>query len=306
MGSVASATVYSVALSVAACLRAGTDVLVAWIVHAEGLPDLDPTDAVALTPGGGRMGSLASGALDSHLGSIAKSATGALVSVRLSDVDALIAGLPAGGHATLAVVPADRLPDRLWGLLLERRPLALVAARDGSRLTSISVHTADGLGDADDPVRGLLAAGRAVHQLTDERLVPVPRLAISGGGPNAQALEDAARLLGWQVSRSAEPDVAIGLMAGLSPIDAAVVMGHDVESSSRVLGAALESGAGYIGSLGSATMQQHRADWLAYQGITDLGRVHGPAGIDIAARTPAEIAISILAEAIAVLNRTAA
>jgi len=81
------------------------------------------------------------------------------------------------------------------------------------------------------------------------------------------------------------------------------VMGHDVEASSTVLAAALESRAGYIGALGSLRMQQNRADWLAYRGITDLSRVHGPAGIDIAARTPAEVAVSILAEAVATLNR---
>jgi xanthine dehydrogenase accessory factor len=132
--------------------------------------------------------------------------------------------------------------------------------------------------------------------------VPVTRLVISGGGPNARALEEAAGLLGWQVDRATDPDTASGLMATLSPLDAAVIMGHDVESSSRVLGAALESAAGYIGALGSLRMQQNRADWLAYRGITDLERVYGPAGIDIRADTPAEIAVSVLAEAIATLH----
>jgi len=45
-------------------------------------------------------------------------------------------------------------------------------------------------------------------------------------------------------------------------------------------------------------MQQNRADWLAYRGITEISRVHGPAGVDIGATSPAEIAISILAQAI--------
>jgi xanthine dehydrogenase accessory factor len=64
------------------------------------------------------------------------------------------------------------------------------------------------------------------------------------------------------------------------------------------LAAALESDAGYIGALGSQKMQQNRADWLAYRGITEISRVHGPAGVDIGATSPAEIAISILAQAI--------
>ena len=61
---------------------------------------------------------------------------------------------------------------------------------------------------------------------------------------------------------------------------------------------ALASEVGYIGALGSRRMQQARADWLAYRGITDLDRIHGPAGLDIGAETPAEIAVAILAEAL--------
>jgi xanthine dehydrogenase accessory factor len=80
-------------------------------------------------------------------------------------------------------------------------------------------------------------------------------------------------------------------------------MGHEVEMSSRNLGAALEGSAGYIGALGSMKMQQDRADWLAYQDVTDLSRVFGPAGVDISASSPVEIAISVLAQAIAELKK---
>jgi xanthine dehydrogenase accessory factor len=93
-----------------------------------------------------------------------------------------------------------------------------------------------------------------------------------------------------------------GLAAGLSSMDCAVIMGHDIESSSKCLSYALESAAGYIGALGSLKMQESREDWLAYRDITDLSRVHGPAGFNIGAKTPQEIAISVLAEAISVLK----
>ncbi len=56
---------------------------------------------------------------------------------------------------------------------------------------------------------------------------------------------------------------------------------------------------GYIGALGSRRTQQARADWLAYRDVTDLDRICGPAGLDIGANTPAEIALSVLAEALA-------
>ena len=64
-----------------------------------------------------------------------------------------------------------------------------------------------------------------------------------------------------------------------------------------------EGAAGYIGALGSMKMQQDRADWLAYQDVTDLSRVFGPAGVDISASSPVEIAISVLAQAIAELKK---
>ena len=131
---------------------------------------------------------------------------------------------------------------------------------------------------------------------------PTDRFVIAGGGPIAEAIGAAAALQGWQVSRAGDVDTATGLMVGLTPGDMVVVMGHDVELSSRMLAAALASEAGYIGALGSQKMQSQRADWLAYQGITDLDRVNGPAGLAIGAESPAEIAVSILAQVIAVRN----
>ena len=80
-------------------------------------------------------------------------------------------------------------------------------------------------------------------------------------------------------------------------------MGHDIEGIGRVLLAAVNSRAGYIGSVGPHSIQAARLDWLAYQGVTDTNRICAPAGIDIGARTPSEVAVSVLAEMIAVRNQ---
>jgi xanthine dehydrogenase accessory factor len=67
------------------------------------------------------------------------------------------------------------------------------------------------------------------------------------------------------------------------------------------LRAALAGGAGYVGALGSRRTQAARAEWLTAAGVRPDAqeRIHGPAGLDIDAHTPAEIAISIVAEILA-------
>ena len=62
---------YEIALTVAACRRADTRVDVAWLVDAEGFGERDPSEAVALTPGGGRVGALLAGGLDDQLADVA-------------------------------------------------------------------------------------------------------------------------------------------------------------------------------------------------------------------------------------------
>lgn len=273
---------YGIALSVAACLRAGTKVDVAWIVASDEFPDRDVTDAVAITPGGGRIGSLLSGAL------VEVPVGNRLVDVTISDVDALVAGLTHGGTASVVTVRADDLPPDLWGRLLRRQPVGLTVRLDARDVTGTELFEPD--------------APRETS-ITDDCITtifwPVPKLVIVGGGAIATALGDAAALLGWSTEITNDVATATGFIAALAPLDKVVVAAHDLDLAGPALAAALDSEAGYIGALGGRKMQQTRADWLAYRGITDLDRIHGPAGLDIGADTPPKIAISILAESIA-------
>ena len=77
---------------------------------------------------------------------------------------------------------------------------------------------------------------------------------------------------------------------------------HDPFVATPALAAALRSGIGYVGALGSRRTQAPRRTHLADVGVreADIARLHGPTGLDLGARTPAETAVSIVAEIIAV------
>ena len=295
---------YAIALSVAACLRARTRVDVAWIVDTHRVDARDRTDAVAITPGGGRIGSLLSGALDGQLVDIANrpSTHGRFVTLTVSDVDALIAGLPSGGDARCILIPASELPPDLWPLLIAREPIYLLTHIENGTITDTQLFTAATIAEAGDDAAQRFARGVSDTAVIGDTVItvlwPVPKLVIVGAGANADALRGAAALLGWQTVIATDANSATGVIAGLSSLDNVVVMAHELEVAGQALVAALSSDVGYIGALGSHRMQETRAEWLAYRGYVDLERVHGPAGLNIGAKTPAEIAVSILAEAL--------
>ena len=93
------------------------------------------------------------------------------------------------------------------------------------------------------------------------------------------------------------PDEALQSLA-LDARTAVVTLTHDPKLDDPALQVALRSPAFYIGCLGSRRTQASRLERLREKGFDEatLGRIHGPVGLDIGARSPAEIAISILGE----------
>lgn len=93
------------------------------------------------------------------------------------------------------------------------------------------------------------------------------------------------------------PDVALARQP-LGPRSAVAALTHDPKVDDPALVAALRSGCFYIGALGSRKTQAARRERLRQHGFDDgdLDRIHGPIGLAIGARSPAEIAVSILAE----------
>jgi xanthine dehydrogenase accessory factor len=153
-------------------------------------------------------------------------------------------------------------------------------------------------------------------------LVPRLRLAIIGAGHISQYLTSIAGMAGFDVTiidprtlyASEErfpgatinlewPDEALEEM-GLDKSSAVVALSHDPKLDEPALAMALKSDAFYVGGLGSRKTQAQRRDRVKEQGFTDadLDRIHGPVGLDIGALSPAEIAVSIVAEMIDVLR----
>ncbi len=91
---------------------------------------------------------------------------------------------------------------------------------------------------------------------------------------------------------------------GLDRYTAMVALTHDPKIDDPALVAALRSDCFYIGALGSRKTHERRVQRLTAAGLTeaDLARIHAPIGLDIGAVSPAEIAVSILAELIAALR----
>jgi xanthine dehydrogenase accessory factor len=157
----------------------------------------------------------------------------------------------------------------------------------------------------------------ATLELFFEPLRPEPRLLVAGSGYVAQALARLAILLGWRVAllddrsefaRSAQllpgVETVIGEIADLlrerapDPMSAVVIVTRGHRSDQDVLRAALATPAGYIGMIGSPGKVRAIFRALLREGVSaeQLGRVHAPIGLDLGARTPDEIALSIAAE----------
>jgi len=148
-----------------------------------------------------------------------------------------------------------------------------------------------------------------------------PRLVVVGAGDMSLPLVSLARTLGFHMTvvdprpelatRERFPDAdellvgdASGIVADL-PLSAStsvVLTIHDQDVEIPVLRAVLASQAGYVGMLGSRKRGRGVLEILRAQGVAPerLARVQVPVGLDIGAQTPAEIALSVVAQIVAV------
>lgn len=152
---------------------------------------------------------------------------------------------------------------------------------------------------------------------------PPPRLIIIGGAHVAQALHHIAKTLGFRVwvidprkafatpTRFPDADAIVHLYPDVAlanvPLDAdsyVAILSHDPKIDDPALGIVLRSSAAYVGVMSSRRTHAKRIERLRQQGLstTQIERIHTPIGLDIGAKTPAEIALSIMAQIVALRN----
>ncbi|MGB1249214.1 MAG: XdhC family protein [Candidatus Promineifilaceae bacterium] len=151
-------------------------------------------------------------------------------------------------------------------------------------------------------------------------IMPAPTVVIVGGVHIAQGLIPIAKTLGFQpividprrAFGSAERFPAMPLYAEwprkafpkitINEATAIVLLTHDPKIDDQALAFALPSAAFYIGALGSSKTAAKRRARLEEAGYTaaQIGRIHGPVGLNINSKTPEEIALSIMAELISI------
>jgi xanthine dehydrogenase accessory factor len=141
--------------------------------------------------------------------------------------------------------------------------------------------------------------GEGVVEVFLEVFAGPARLLVGGAGPVADALAAIGEIVGLAVQ--AEPPGSAGFDAaakGLGPGDAVVFVDHDDPALLPAVTAALLGGVGYVGVMGS---RRHTPGFVARlrEAGVDLSRLRSPTGLDLGARRPPEIALSILAEVMA-------
>ena len=280
---------------------------------------------LAVSESGEMAGSVSGGCVESDVYEHAKEVLGGvaprLVSYGIPDEFAFTVGLPCGGEIDVWVdEPDSELLEQLAEVVEgDERAVVLIDLEDGtSRLVR------EGESQATDE---LIRSGHGkVVELEGRRVFadvfgPPPRMLVYGAVDTADALCAAAKGIGWHAivadargrfaTKERLPnadEIIVGwpedALSQVAPdrTTAIVVLTHDDKFDVPMLVGALASDAFYIGALGSRRNQERRRERLLEAGVDEdaLERISGPAGLDVGAQTPAETAVSILAEIMAI------
>ncbi|MFZ0097997.1 MAG: XdhC family protein [Gemmobacter sp.] len=304
--------------------RTGRGAALATVVETWGSAPRQPGSLLVIDAEGRIMGSVSGGCVE---GAVITEAQDALadgqsrvLTFGVSDETAFSVGLACGGTIRVLVEPVGAgIPEQMLADLVAARATRQPRAyqvnlqswerrlTDGSDVAARMRSDKSGMEDGDWFV--------AIHN-------PALRMAVVGAVHIAQPLCQIARACGYDVTlidprgafASAErfpgehilddwPDEALAAL-GLDARTAVVTLTHDAKLDDPAIRAALESDCFYLGCLGSARTHAKRVERLTAAGFADrIGRIHAPVGLDIGAKTPAEIAVSVMAQVTQVLRQ---
>jgi xanthine dehydrogenase accessory factor len=313
--------------------RAGRGAALATVVETWGSAPRPVGSQLAVSAAGEIMGSVSGGCVE---GAVVAEAVEAIADGRprmlsfgVSDEDAFAVGLACGGRIGVLVEPVGgAIPEPMLAELVAaragRRAVAYVTSVDG-RMRRLTAGPGDALEGA---IATRMRADRsgveedgtfiAIHN-------PPLRMVVVGAVHIAQPLVAMARLCGYDPALI-DPRGAFGAqhrfpgerilddwpdeaMAALAPDarTAVVTLTHDAKLDDPALRVALGSSAFYIGCLGSPRTHAKRLERLRAAGVAEaaIARIHAPVGLDIGAKSPAEIAVAIMAEITRVLRQGA-
>ncbi len=322
-------------------VRSGRKVALATVIETWGSAPRQPGALLAISGDGELAGSVSGGCVEGAVAAEALEAMEdglcKLLKYGVSDDDAFAVGLACGGTIRILVEPVglgEGLPlDTLTALCearskRERTVLAINLSTKDRQVISVDSE-AKLLNDLAKPSRNACNSDKsgfadrenpewflAVHN-------PPLKMAIIGAAHIAQPLSIMARMTGFDVtvidpresfsSEARFPDVTLSrdwpddALRALSPDarTAIVCLSHDPKIDDPALKVAFDSPAFYIGALGSTRTSAKRHDRLIAEGhaADDLARIAGPIGLDIGSKSPAEIAVSIMAQIVERLRK---
>lgn len=296
--------------------RAGQRVVLYSVVQTWGSAPRPPGAMLAMREDGVVIGSVSGGCVEDDLiarlqdGRLQASDSVKLVTYGVTLEEAARFGLPCGGTLRLT---EEWVGDEQWvAELLERCEDHQIVARElDLNSGAVSLHAAS----REDQ---LSFDGQVLRTIYGPRW----RLLLIGAGQLSRYVAEMAHLLdfevlvcdprtefvyGWEDQKArfvpGMPDDAV-LTIEPDERTAIVALTHDPRLDDMALLTALSSSAFYVGALGSRVNSQKRRENLAQLGLeaASIQRLHGPIGLHIGSHTPAEIALSLLAEIVTVKN----
>lgn len=314
--------------------RAGKGAALATVTGTWGSAPRPVGAQMAVSGTGEMIGSVSGGCVE---GAVVEEARAALADGRaralsfgVSDEEAFAVSLACGGTITILVEPvgsvlSEALLAELVAARAARRAVAYVTGAEGGGGRLINAAEAAAAGLDPDMLAARFRADRS--GLEGDRFIaihnPPLRLIVVGAVHIAQPLVAMARTCGYdplivdpreafgsalrfpgEVIRHDWPDEALAAI-GLDARCAVVTLTHDPKLDDPAIRAALAAPVFYLGCLGSTRTHARRLERLAAAGLApaDLGRIHAPVGLDIGAQSPAEIAVSVMAEITRTLRR---